>query len=356
MVVTGSDLGQARRFCIANHVAQTRKYSLVSFPDRAGRFVLCVNLLALASLALGCPAGAGHNSSSATNDLESLKADFTRDQKSPGGPVTGVRLTGGELDAALVEQLGRLPRLRSFTLNGGDATESGLSRLGGMKNLRSLSLFRTNVTDSGLAHIGSLTNLEELRLGGSLVSDAGVEHIRRLTKLQWLSLARTKVTDAGLKHLEGLVGLGTLDLDNTLVGDTGLEHLARLNMLQDLRLFNTNVTDRGLVHLVGLRSLQWLEVGSTSGPIGRTDVTDAGLAHLSGLPDLFYLGLWGTKVSADGVGKLHRALPKCRIQSPHGEVSPTVPVKREQIPGTYYWREVPVNPGRQGRTSGGRSP
>jgi hypothetical protein len=114
-----------------------------------------------------------------------------------------------------------------------------------------------------------------------------------------------------------------------------------LRKLQDLNLFNTKVTDAGLEHLKALTSLQWLSLGSSFGPIGKTKVTNAGLEHLKGLPDLWYLELWGTQVSEEGVKRLHEALPKCRISSPHGELKALVTLYREQIPGTYYWRLIP---------------
>jgi len=46
-----------------------------------------------------------------------------------------------------------------------------------------------------------------------------------------------------------------------------------------------------------------------------TRATDAGLKHLAGLGKLKELDLTGTQVTADGVGRLQKALPKCKIYS-----------------------------------------
>jgi len=174
------------------------------------------------------------------------------------------------------------------------------------------------------------------------VTDAGLKYLRGLTNLQYLDLRCNPITDAGLAYLSELVNLGTLNLSDTHITDAGLEHLKTLTKLQDLLLHNTRITDSGLQHLKALKNLQSLDVSSTCGPVGDMQITDAGLKHLEALPNLWNLELWGTQVSREGVNRLHEALPRCRIFCPYGEFRGRIPLHREHIPGTLYWRFVPA--------------
>jgi hypothetical protein len=74
-----------------------------------------------------------------------------------------------------------------------------------------------------------------------------------------------------------------------------------------LSLAGTQVTDNGLVHLQGLTKLHDLS-------LMFTHVTDAGLEHLKGMVQLQFLDLRANdRITDDGVEKLKRALPKCKI-------------------------------------------
>jgi hypothetical protein len=48
--------------------------------------------------------------------------------------------------------------------------------------------------------------------------------------------------------------------------------------------------------------------------LNDTQVTDAGLECLKGLTELEWLNLKNTQVTNDGVNKLQRALPHCKIE------------------------------------------
>jgi hypothetical protein len=107
----------------------------------------------------------------------------------------------------------------------------------------------------------------------------------------------------------------------------------------------TSRASDGYGYLRGLASLQSLRVGSSRGPRGGTRVTEAGLENLRGLKNLSYLDLWGTRVSAAGARSLQQVLPRCHIDSPDGDLAAPVPIRRELIPGTHYWRQVSVDKG-----------
>lgn len=356
------------------------RYERIASPCQVQMVVqmLCLSVVAFVS---GCggqsPHPLGHKAEAnpaeadIVAEIEELGGEVTIDAKSPDESVSEVRLTCCNVTDACLERLKGLARLRWLSLNGTNVTDADMAHLKGMTSLEGLSLYDTLVTDAGLQHLKGLPNLQSLNLTGTqpamnrpgsarayssrgltrpnsplrrpgtIVTDAGLEHIKELIGLQCLSLENTQVTDTGLRHLAGLKNLGTLDLRGTDVTDAGLEHLKRLARLQDLLLSNTKVTDAGLEHLKGMTSLQWLAVGGSLGPRGSVQVTDTGLEHLKGLTNLFYLGLWGTQVSAEGVQRFRRALPRCHVDSPYGDFQALVPQYREIIPGTQYWRLVP---------------
>ncbi len=131
----------------------------------------------------------------------------------------------------------------------------------------------TLVTDDDLQQLKRLPQLRTLYLAGALITDAGVEHLAEITQLEVLNLSATRVTDAGLNHLKALTHLWSLGLDHADVTDAGLQHLRGLTQLQELGLNHTNVTDAGLENLKGLTQLRWLD-------LRWTKVTEEGVKRL----------------------------------------------------------------------------
>ena len=122
----------------------------------------------------------------------------------------------------------------------------------------------------------------EFQLTGRSLTDDGLARVAALKKIVRLNLRDTKVTSAGLGHIKGLTSLNRLHLERTAVDDSGTAHLAGLVNLEYLNLYNTRITDKTLVHLVGLKKLKQLY-------------------------------LWQTGVTDEGVSRLEKALPGCRI-------------------------------------------
>jgi len=89
----------------------------------------------------------------------------------------------------------------------------------------------------------------DLNAAGSKATDVGARNLSGLTGLTWLSLEGTDVSDAGLVHLEGLTNLTTLILNGTPVGDAGLERLKGLTKLTSLGLIETKVTAQSVADL-----------------------------------------------------------------------------------------------------------
>jgi WD40 repeat protein len=90
------------------------------------------------------------------------------------------------------------------------------------------------------------------------------------------------------------------------IGDDGLKHLAGLDGLTHLNLEHTSVGDVGLTHLIRLSGLISLNLQATA-------VTDASLSSLTSQAALRELVLKETRVTAEGVARLRKALPECKV-------------------------------------------
>jgi hypothetical protein len=113
-------------------------------------------------------------------------------------------------------------------------------------------------------------------------------------------------TNAGLEHLKDLTQLRVLSLSGPTVTNAGLEHLDELTQLRELSLSGPKVTDAELQYIEESSRLQELDFDDI-------DLTDVELDHLKGLPQLEVLILRGTRVTDQGVKKLHQAMPNCKI-------------------------------------------
>jgi internalin A len=128
--------------------------------------------------------------------------------------------------------------------------EAALPELCELQRLRSLWMKNPSLTDAQMRAVCGQTWLRTVWLDGSAVTDAHLKQVARLRGLKLLSLSGTHVTDAGTKELAVLTELEELWLDGTAVTDAGLRHLERLNKLEFLYLNNCpGVTDEGVARL-----------------------------------------------------------------------------------------------------------
>jgi hypothetical protein len=190
--------------------------------------------------------------------------------------------------------------------------ESGLDNLRELTHLRSLKCDcdLNDQMEGQLRELGGLTRLEFLLVGH--ISDNGLASLEGFQSLKGLCIRSSNYTDAGLRSIGRLRNLKDLILNEAGgapvgVTDTGLQHLQALSRLEHLSLFCTQITDAGLAQLKPMPKLRWLD-------LGFTEITDAGLLTLEGFSQLEELDLHGSAVSSDGVKKLQKALPNCKIQ------------------------------------------
>ena len=142
----------------------------------------------------------------------------------------------------------------------------------------------TEFDDEAAIHLAVLKDVRSINLSETLITDAGLVHLAKLPNIRRLFLYGTKVTDKGLPHLKGLVSLETLCLDETRVSDEGLENIRGLKALEVLHLRSRlPVSDRSIPLIIRFEKLRELKVE-------------------------------GTKITPEGLERLKRKLPDCRIE------------------------------------------
>jgi Leucine-rich repeat (LRR) protein len=202
--------------------------------------------------------------------------------------------------------LGKLTKLKHLSLKNLPVRDGVLSPLGTLENLESLGLDGTRVTDASLPDLKQFPRLRVLWLDGTDISDEGLVHLREIRGLNRLYLSKTKIEGTGLVHLAELPSLSYLTLKEVQLSPEGASQLGGMQSLETLGLDQTNVTDEMLAHLAGLTNLQvlWLS---------KTEITDAGLENLLGLVGLQTLYLHGAKVTRQGVERLRDEMPRCVV-------------------------------------------
>jgi len=261
-----------------------------------------------------------------------LQAQITYDETSK--EVTAIRfpaeVTIKDDDLKHINNCTELTHLEIF--NSRELTGTGLANLQGMTKLQRLYLHNTAITDAGLASFpelpslvwlqidhsqitgpglanfkGKLPKIRDMWLRWAPLTGPGVNELQPLSSLQHLYLGWSKVDDAGLASFKDLTQLTFLELRDTMIKGPGVENLKSLTKLEWLDLQNTGVDGASVAPLADLLKLKTLDLNGT-----RT--SDENIASLKGFA-VTWLGVKGSKVSADGVAELKKMLPNANIES-----------------------------------------
>ncbi len=218
-----------------------------------------------------------------------------------------LRLGGYQVNDQSLAIVKDLRWLAGLTVQEAPITDAGLAHLSDLP-LEELNLFRCySLTDEGLRCLGGFPKLRQLMLRDLPITGAALAHLGAKPSLALVRLSETGVDDAGLAHLRGLAGIVRLELRQTQVTDAGLDVVGALANLEHLDLAANRITDAGVARLSGLTKLRVLDLTLNG------DVTDAAVEHLVRLQALQALHLGQTGVSDEGVRRLARALPSCKI-------------------------------------------
>jgi hypothetical protein len=148
----------------------------------------------------------------------------------------------------------------------------------------------------GRLEYGPLDNVYFL---GPRTDDDALEVLSEVPDLRILDLTNTRVTDEGLARLAQCRLLNSLYIANIAYGQRTGPAGARLDT-------EPLITGKGLARLKGLPNLRVVQLmGSPT--------TDEDLPSLECLKQLVLLDLRGTKVTDEGVARLRKALPGCKI-------------------------------------------
>jgi hypothetical protein len=130
--------------------------------------------------------------------------------------------------------------------------------------------------------------------------------------LEEVDLSDSTISDADLESF-GTLACRRLILDRSPVSGPGLVHLKSLPRLTDLSLGCPTLLFLGVAYVGELKGLERLSLAGSG-------ATDASLKSLCGLAKLRVIDLSGTKVTAEGVSALRKALPTCDIKvAPTGQ-------------------------------------
>ncbi len=157
----------------------------------------------------------------------------------------------------------------------------------------------------GVGRAGEKDVIERLEKAGAEVNID--RHLFGETTALWMRFTGDSFTDSALTELCELRQLRVLILRETAITDSGLRSLGGLTRLKALYVESCSITDAGLKELTELAALHSL--GLENCPY----ITDAGIDHLAGMKGLRVLELAGTGVTRDGVARLQKALPTCKI-------------------------------------------
>lgn len=147
-------------------------------------------------------------------------------------------------------------------------------------------------------------------------------HLQMLGFFGWLPGGKVRgpqLSDDAVVRLRGLPQLSIIGLHGPLISDRSLEHLATFP-LQSIHIADANISDEGLLWFksqtirdlelnhcrkVGDRGIMSLDLAQADAVrINRTSITDMALPNIATASNTYALGLWGNKISGEGLRHL----------------------------------------------------
>jgi hypothetical protein len=131
----------------------------------------------------------------------------------------------------------------------GNVSPSALSKLSKMPRLESLTIESGPINDDDLECLAGSPHLQRLDLPSAELTSRGMATIGSRTKLTSLDLTRSSLDDAGFAHFASLP-LQELSLKQSNTSDAAIPYLAQLKGLKELNIEYTNITEDGVQRLL----------------------------------------------------------------------------------------------------------
>ncbi len=249
-----------------------------------------------------------------------------------------------------------------------------LVRIPALKQLTLLEFIKAPISDAGLKHLRQLPSLHNLRLYDVDVTEEGMKIVRDNPSLTNLHLKSTNPKYAGYAVTSLGPQLTAVELSGPWVTDAALEQLPSLPKLIRLGLASSGVTDDGILKMLKrFPKVRFLHVGGTKASekilpfltemrelhLDSLPITDEGLKALHAAKQLGTVTLTKTRVTAEGVRALQKALPGCKIEAdfPVTALAPLDPAWLKAVAAMKPAKKIEaVKPSRRAPGSLGRIP
>lgn len=255
--------------------------------------------------------------------------------------VVAIDLNETLVNDADLELIGKLRGVKSLSVNGAmprrcglipsleqnprrlpsQITSEGIRRMGLQRTMQTAGFAHTPITDEALEVIASWPQLESLDLQQTEITSRGIQHLQKLEGLQELDLSSTGIDDDAVATLCQMGSLRKLDIQFTAVSGEGIlrlrEALPGCDLWGELLSSSTRV-DPDPESLRWKKEIRVIKLISSLGHLrlfilADSAVTDVHLQDMTQLENVDVIDLRRTKVTAEGIATLQRALPKCKI-------------------------------------------
>lgn len=243
-------------------------------------------------------------------------------------------------------QLQFFPKLKVVSIRfAEEATNKGINMLGDIPLLESLTLQQVpKLTDEGVVGLAKLQHLRLLEAYSSPFG--GIHHLTekclptlsKIESLEELHLAfnRTRVEFdvAQYQGLSKLQNLKYLELNEANILDAAMPFVASLKNLRELDLADTDLTEKGLAHLKDLPNLEFLRISDTNATNETLKVLSGRLEHLK------QLDIHSTQITEEGIVHLldMPCLESLDFNFPISKVNLRKLAEKESIQRLDYWR------------------
>jgi hypothetical protein len=236
-------------------------------------------------------------------------ANAYRDVKVPKGLYVRLAIPQGNHDAVVaLKSLKPDNAIQSLQLGGTDFNSNDWESIRHFSDLRELVLGANNFSDQSVANLKYFPKLEMLDLSRTAISDQALKPVAELKQLHTLAVGNDKIHDAGVKMLGTLPKLCRFDADQCPIGE-GIKAVLTPH-LYGIILRGTRANDETIKYLASKNPHQ-LSYITLSG----CKISDKCIPDLLKLTSLRSIIMEDTPISIDGLHRLKRGLPKCRIRA-----------------------------------------